>query len=366
MSAMSSVLGKFYKKAEPRTIGLQVTGWDLKADPPAVLGRELYAGPDSPEIRVSLNTKNYPQRKTLEELAAKARVGGILRFEKTIPDGVNSYSANWGIVISNSPGHGMLLRGQARLEPVDRKDVTQGFRIDLLADAPAVRVTTRDELEKVIKDMLRDGHRGALAGTTPAVILRVMDASNPAAGADLFTVQLRRPESSDETLDATIEKSLANSKSLLAFVRATDQEVVYPAELLIEAVRATRFQVGKDSAQKLAKNVERERFLQSVTVEGKNGGSTVQWHSAGFTEALVGIRHMPGRTDPGLEQPERYIAMNVAGVLTYPKFSPSGRAEHVQAEQLAVVQEHGDAEDELPDDFPLEDLPSSDDGAPSP
>lgn len=365
MSAMSSVLGKFYKKAEPRTIGLQVTGWDLKADPPAVLGREMYAGPDSPEIRVSLNNQPYAQRKPLDELAKKARVGGIMRFDKAIPDGVNSYSANWAIVISNSPGHGLLLRGQARLVLADRTDVTRGFKVDVLADAPAVRVTTRDELEKAVKDMLREGHRGALAGTTPIVFLRVMDSANPAAAADLFSIHLRQEP--NETLDDAIAKSLANSKSLQAFVKATDRAVTYPDALLIEVARATQFQVGKDSAQKIAKNLSRERYLQSETVETKAGGSDVRWRSAGFTESLVGIRHMPERTEPGLESPERYIAMNVAAVVTYPKFSPSGRVEHAQAEQHAVVQEHGDAaEDELPDDFALEDLPSSDDGAPSP
>lgn len=358
-----SVLGKFFQKAQPRTFGLEVTGWDLKADPPAVLGRELHAGPDSPEIRVSLNNEQYERRKSIAERAAKVRPGGIIRIDSAVPNGVNSYSANWLVPISNTEGHGLLLRGQARIVPRNSTNLKKGFDVEVLAEAPPTRVTTREALEAAIKEALREGHRNALKGATPMVFLRVMDAANPAGAADLFRVHLY--QASGTSVDDAINQTVANSKSLQAFINQTDKAVTYPADLLVEVARATQYPVGKDSAEHIPTRAK--RYLEAYTRDKKDGTGTEEaWRSAGFTDSLIGLRNMPARPDLDPPSPERYLVMNVIPPSPGAKFSPSGRVEHVQAEQRGPVRDFDEERgpDELPDDFPLEDLPTDD--GPSP
>ncbi len=352
---MGSVLGKFYAKAEPRAFGLEVTGYDLQASPPAVLGREMHASADGPEIRVSLNKEGYERRKTIAEIAQKIQAGGIIRVDKATLTGVNTYEANWLLPISQTPGHGLLLKAQARVIPFDTTNLNKGFKVEVLADAPPARVGTREELDAAIKAALREGQRNALAGATPVAFVRVMEAADPGAGADMYAIYLQRKDGDD--IDTAIDAAVTNSRALQAFLRDTDAAVVYPDALLVEVARATQLVVGKDSVENVAK--QSHRYWTSNAKEGQDGARSVTYRSAGFTESFIGLRHMPARTTPGMESPERYIVMNVERSKAKAAFSPSGRVDHVEVAQGKVFQEHGDdVTGDLPDDFQLEDLPT--------
>jgi hypothetical protein len=354
---MGSVLGKFYTKAEPRAFGLEVTGYDLKADPPVVLGREMHTGAEGPEIRVALNDATFDRRKSVAEVAQKVGQGGIIRVDRAVPSGTNAYTANWLVPISHAPGHGLLLKAQARVLPFDATNLDKGFKVEVLADAPPARVGTREGLETAIKAALREGQRNALAGSTPVAFVRVMEAADPGAGADMYAVYLQHKAGED--VDTAIDAAVANSRALQAFLRDTGSAVIYPDAMLVEVARATQVVVGKDSVENVAKQAP--RYLTSSVKEGSDGARSVTHRSAGFTESFVGLRHMPERTTPGLESPERYIVMNVERTKAKATFSPSGRVDHVEVAHGKVFQEHGeDAPAELPDDFQLEDLPTED------
>lgn len=358
-----SVLEKHFTRAKPRTFVIEVTGYDLKSDPPIVMGRDIHAVAGSPEIKVELcpPKQAHERRRDIKAIASKVKAGGLLRIDGATPKSANHYVANWIVQIATEKGHGLALKGKARVVPRSWKDLSKGMQVEMLSSSPPTRVKTRDELIAAIKSALADGNGDKLQGSTPFALLRVMDAANPAADADVFTVYLAAPdkENPNETQDARIERSLATSKALDIFLNKTQNALEYSDALLIEVARGHQYMVGKDSLEGFLRR--NQRFWIEGTYKDPSGATHPTYRTAGFTDAILGLRRLAPRPDLGYDS-EMVVAINLATPEASAKFTPTGRDDHAQKAAPSFSETRdGDDAAAVSSDAGADDLPPLDD-----